>query len=484
MSIFNETLTSLHEGLVNKEFSSVELTQAAFKRIAETDGKVEAFLALNEEGALKQAQAADEKGYADGNVLNGIPLGIKDNIVTEGVTTTAASRMLGDFMPIYDATVVTKLKEAGAVNVGKLNMDEFAMGGSTENSYYKKTKNAWNLTKVPGGSSGGSAAAVASGEVVASLGSDTGGSIRQPAAFNGIVGMKPTYGRVSRYGLIAFASSLDQIGPMTRNVTDNALLLEAISGYDKRDSTSLNMEVPKFSANLNGKVAGMKIALPKEYFQDGVSAEIQEAVRKAAAQFEEMGATVEEVSMPTLAYGIPAYYIIASSEASSNLQRFDGVRYGYRAENVNSLEELYIKSRSEGFGMEVKRRIMLGSFSLSAGFYDAYFKKAGQVRTLIKRDFANIFAGYDLILGPTTTTTAFGIGEKNDDPLAMYMDDLLTVTINLAGVPAISVPGGFSADGMPIGIQLIGNYFEEAKIYQAAFALEQANDYLDQHPNL
>ncbi len=392
MSIFNETLTSLHEGLVNKEFSSVELTQAAFKRIAETDGKVEAFLALNEEGALKQAQAADEKGYADGNVLNGIPLGIKDNIVTEGVTTTAASRMLGDFMPIYDATVVTKLKEAGAVNVGKLNMDEFAMGGSTENSYYKKTKNAWDLTKVPGGSSGGSAAAVASGEVVASLGSDTGGSIRQPAAFNGIVGMKPTYGRVSRYGLIAFASSLDQIGPMTRNVTDNALLLEAISGYDKRDSTSLNMEVPKFSANLNGKVAGMKIALPKEYFQDGVSAEIQEAVRKAAAQFEEMGATVEEVSMPTLAYGIPAYYIIASSEASSNLQRFDGVRYGYRAENVNSLEELYIKSRSEGFGMEVKRRIMLGSFSLSAGFYDAYFKKAGQVRTLIKRDFANIFA--------------------------------------------------------------------------------------------
>ena len=484
MSIFNETLTSLHEGLVNKEFSSVELTQAAFKRIAETDGKVEAFLALNEEGALKQAQAADEKGYADGNVLNGIPLGIKDNSVTEGVTTTAASRMLGDFMPIYDATVVTKLKEAGAVNVGKLNMDEFAMGGSTENSYYKKTKNAWDLTKVPGGSSGGSAAAVASGEVVASLGSDTGGSIRQPAAFNGIVGMKPTYGRVSRYGLIAFASSLDQIGPMTRNVTDNALLLEAISGYDKRDSTSLNMEVPKFSANLNGKVAGMKIALPKEYFQDGVSAEIQEAVRKAAAQFEEMGATVEEVSMPTLAYGIPAYYIIASSEASSNLQRFDGVRYGYRAENVNSLEELYIKSRSEGFGMEVKRRIMLGSFSLSAGFYDAYFKKAGQVRTLIKRDFANIFAGYNLILGPTTTTTAFGIGEKNDDPLAMYMDDLLTVTINLAGVPAISVPGGFAADGMPIGIQLIGNYFEEAKIYQAAFALEQANDYLDQHPNL
>lgn len=484
MSIFNETLTSLHEGLANKSFSSVELTQAAFKRIAETDGKVEAFLALNEEEALKQAQAADEKGYAEGNILNGIPMGIKDNIVTDGLTTTAASRILEDFVPIYDATVVSKLKAAGAVTVGKMNMDEFAMGGSTENSYYKKTKNAWDLTKVPGGSSGGSAAAVASGEVIASLGSDTGGSIRQPAAFNGIVGMKPTYGRVSRYGLIAFSSSLDQIGPMTRNVTDNALLLEAISGHDAKDSTSMNLEVPKFSANLNGKVAGMKIALPKEYFQEGVSAEIQDAVRKAAAQFEEMGAIVEEVSMPTLAYGIPAYYIIASSEASSNLQRFDGVRYGYRAENVNTLEELYIKSRTEGFGMEVKRRIMLGSFSLSAGFYDAYFKKAGQVRTLIKRDFANIFAGYDLILGPTTTTTAFGIGEKNDDPLAMYMDDLLTVTINLAGVPAISVPGGFSADGMPIGIQLIGNYFEEAKIYQAAFALEQANDYHTKHPNL
>ena len=414
----------------------------------------------------------------------GIPIAIKDNIQVNGWEVTSASNILQGYVAPYNATVIDNMLSHGLTPFGRTNMDEFAMGSSTESSFYGKTLNPHNPKCVPGGSSGGSAAAVAGGIAIAALGSDTGGSIRQPAAFNGIVGMKPTYGRVSRYGLIAFASSLDQIGPMTRNVTDNALLLEAISGYDKRDSTSLNMEVPKFSANLNGKVAGMKIALPKEYFQDGVSAEIQEAVRKAAAQFEEMGATVEEVSMPTLAYGIPAYYIIASSEASSNLQRFDGVRYGYRAENVNSLEELYIKSRSEGFGMEVKRRIMLGSFSLSAGFYDAYFKKAGQVRTLIKRDFANIFAGYDLILGPTTTTTAFGIGEKNDDPLAMYMDDLLTVTINLAGVPAISVPGGFAADGMPIGIQLIGNYFEEAKIYQAAFALEQANDYLDQHPNL
>ncbi|WP_373850011.1 amidase family protein, partial [Jeotgalibaca porci] len=340
-------------------------------------------------------------------------------------------------------------------------------------------------TKVPGGSSGGSAAAGASGEVLASLGTVKGGSIRQPAAFNGLVGMKPTYGRVSRYGLIAFASSLDQIGPLTRNVTDNAIMLEAISGYDKRDSTSVKLEVPKFSANLNGKVAGMKIALPKEYFQNGVSEEIQEAVKKAARQYEEMGAIVEEVSLPTLSYGIPAYYIIASSEASSNLQRFDGVRYGYRSENSSTLEDMYVNSRSEGFGMEVKRRIMLGTFSLSAGFYDAHFKKAGQIRTLIKRDFARIFEGYDFILGPTTTKTAYGLGEKFEkDPVEMYMSDLLTVTVNLAGVPAISVPGGFAENGMPIGIQLIGNYFEEEKLYQAAFALEQANDYHTKHPNL
>lgn len=484
MNIFDETISNLHEGLIKKEFSSVELTKATFKRIAETDSKVEAFLSLNEEEALKQAEAADAKGYTEENILNGIPLGIKDNIVTDGLTTTAASRILEDFVPIYDATVVSKLKEAGAVNVGKLNMDEFAMGGSSETSYFKTTKNPWDLTKVPGGSSGGSAAAVASGEILGSLGTDTGGSIRQPAAFNGVVGMKPTYGRVSRYGLIAFASSLDQIGPFSRTVKDNALLLEAISGYDKKDSTSVKLEVPKFSANLNGKVAGMKVALPIEYFQEGVSAEIQEAVRKAAKQYEEMGAIIEEVTLPTLSYGIPAYYIIASSEASSNLQRFDGVRYGYRSENANTLEELYVNSRSEGFGLEVKRRIMLGTFSLSAGYYDAHFKKAGQIRTLIKRDFARIFNEYDFILGPTTTTTAYGLGEKSDNPLEMYMADLLTVSTNLAGLPAISVPGGFAANGMPIGIQLIGNYFEEEKLYQAAYAFEQANDYHTKYPNL
>ena len=484
MNIFDETLTSLHEGLVNKKFTSVELTKEAFKRIAEIDPKVDAFLTQNEEEALQQAAAADERGYETGSILNGIPIGIKDNIVTKGVTTTAASKMLEDFNPIYDATVVEKLKAAGAINVGKLNMDEFAMGGSTENSYFKQTKNPWDTKKVPGGSSGGSAAAVASGQVITALGTDTGGSIRQPAAFTGLTGMKPTYGRVSRYGLIAFASSLDQIGPFTRTVTDNALMLEAISGHDPKDSTSAKIDVPKFSANLTGDISGMKIALPKEYFQEGVSEEIKEAVEKAAAQFKEMGATVEEVSLPTLSYGIPAYYIIASSEASSNLQRFDGIRYGYRADDVTTLDDLYVKSRSEGFGLEVKRRIMLGTFSLSAGYYDAYFKKASQIRTLIKQDFARIFADYDLILGPTTTTTAYNLGEKSDNPVEMYMADLLTVTINLAGVPAISMPGGFSSEGLPIGIQLIGNYFEEEKIYQAAYAFEQKNDYISKHPNL
>lgn len=484
MSIFNETISSLHDGLVNKEYSSVELTKAAFDRIEKTDADVGAFLNLNEEAALEQAAAADEAGYADSPLLKGIPLGIKDNIVTKDLITTAASRMLEDFNPIYDATVVAKLKEAGAVNVGKLNMDEFAMGGSSETSYFKKTKNPWDLSRVPGGSSGGSAAAVAAGQIIASLGTDTGGSIRQPAAFNGLVGMKPTYGRVSRYGVVAFASSLDQVGPLTRNVTDNAIMLEAISGLDAKDSMTANLDVPKFSANLNGKVAGMKIALPKEYFQAGVSDEIKEAVKKAAAQYEEMGATVEEVSLPTLGHGIPAYYIISSAEAASNLQRFDGIRYGYRAEDATTLEELFVKSRSEGFGPEVKRRIMLGTFALSSDYYDVFFKKAAQVRTLIKRDFARIFESYDFILGPTTTTPAYKFGDKQDDPLAMYMADLLTVSTNLAGVPAISLPGGFTNEGLPMGIQLIGNHFEESKLYQAAFALEQANDYHTKHPNM
>lgn len=412
-----------------------------------------------------------------------MPIGIKDNIVTKDIKTTAASKMLEDFIPIYDATVMNKVYESDMIPVGKLNMDEFAMGGSTETSYFKQTKNPWDLTKVPGGSSGGSAAAVAAGQVPISLGSDTGGSIRQPAAFTGIVGMKPTYGRISRFGLIAFASSLDQIGPFTRTVKDNAYVLNAISGYDANDSMSAKTEVPDFTAKLNQDIKGMKIGVPKEYLQEGVAEDVKNAVLEAIETYKKLGATVEEVSLPHSKYGIAVYYIIASSEASSNLQRFDGIRYGYRSPEAKSLDDLYVMSRSEGFGMEVKRRIMLGTFSLSSGYYDAYFKKAGQVRTLIKQDFEKVFNDYDLILGPTTPTTAFNLDENMDDPLTMYMNDILTVPVNLAGVPAISIPCGFS-NGLPIGLQLIGKHFDEATIYQAAYAFEQATEFHKEKPNL
>ena len=391
--------------------------------------------------------------------------------------------MLHNFEPIYDATVMTKLAEAGMVPVGKLNMDEFAMGGSTETSYFKQTKNAWDHSKVPGGSSGGSAAAVAAGQVPASLGTDTGGSIRQPAAFNGVVGMKPTYGRVSRFGLIAFASSLDQIGPLTRTVKDNALVLNAISGWDKNDSTSAQIDVPDFTANLGKDIKGMKIAVPKEFMTEGVAPAIREQIEKAVATFKELGATVEEVSLPHSKYGVEVYYIIASSEASSNLQRFDGIRYGYRSENVKDLEDIYINSRSEGFGTEVKRRIMLGTFSLSAGYYDAYFKKAGQVRTLIKEDFDKVFNDYDLIIGPTTPTVAYGLGENIKDPITMYTADVLTIPVNLAGLPGMSIPCGL-VDGLPVGLQLIGKHFDESTMYQAAYAFEQATTFHTQKPEI
>lgn len=392
--------------------------------------------------------------------------------------------MLANFMPIYDATVVQKLRQAGMINVGKLNLDEFAMGGSTENSAFKQTKNAWDQTKVPGGSSGGSAAAVAGGEVLASLGSDTGGSIRQPAAYNGIVGMKPTYGRVSRFGLIAFASSLDQIGPLTRTVKDNAYILNAISGLDHNDFTSSPQAVPDFAADLTGDVKGLKIAVPKEYFGDGIDEEVKTAIKAAIKHYESLGAVVEEVSLPHSKYGVPVYYIMASSEASSNLQRYDGIRYGFRADDVKNLEDVYVRSRSEGFGDEVKRRIMLGTFSLSAGTYDAFFKKAAQVRTLICRDFENVFAKYDLILGPTTPTPAFGIGEDINDPVTMYMNDVLTIPVNLAGLPAISVPAGFTQANLPIGMQLIGPHFAEKRLYQAAYAFEQTTDFHKATPKM
>lgn len=484
MSLLDHTLEELHTMLVNKETTAEKIMTAVFARISETEDQVGSFITLTEEEALVKAREMDEAGIDPENILAGLPIGIKDNIVTEGTVTTAASRMLEDFVPIYDATVTEKVKESGMISVGKLNMDEFAMGGSTENSYFKLTRNPWNLDKVPGGSSGGSAAAVAAGQVPVSLGTDTGGSIREPAAFTGVVGMKPTYGRVSRFGLIAFGSSLDQIGPFTRNVKDNAIALNAISGHDPKDAMSYAEEVPDFTEGITDGVKGMKIGVPKEYMQEGgLQDGVKEAVLEAIETYKKLGAIVETVSLPHSKYGIPAYYIISSSEASSNLQRFDGVRYGYRAKDVESLEELYVKTRTEGFGPEVKRRIMLGTFSLSSGFYDAHFKQASKARTLIRRDFENVFEEYDLILGPTTTTTAYGIGEQIDDPIAMYLSDILTVPVNLAGVPAISIPCGFS-DGMPVGLQLIGKHFDEKTIYQAAYAFEQATEFHKARPNL
>lgn len=479
--LYKKSLEELHSLLVSKEITATDLTSETFARIKETEPKVDAFLALNEEKAQELAQAIDQKGITESNVLAGIPIGIKDNIVTKDLRTTAASKILGNFDPIYDATVMDKVYQADMIPVGKLNMDEFAMGASTETSFFKKTKNAWDETKVPGGSSGGSAAAVAAGQVPLSLGSDTGGSIRQPAAFNGIVGMKPTYGRVSRFGLIAFASSLDQIGPMTRGVKDNAFALNAISGFDAKDSTSAGAAVPDFTAGLTGDIKGMKVALPKEYLGEGIQAGVREAILKAADTFRALGATVEEVSLPHSKYGVAVYYIIASSEASSNLQRFDGIRYGFRSENVNNLEDVYVNSRSEGFGEEVKRRIMLGTFSLSAGYYDAYFKKAGQVRTLIKKDFDKVFSQYDLIIGPASPTVAFGIGENINDPITMYLNDILTIPVNLAGLPGMSIPAGFS-EGLPVGLQIIGKHFDEATMYKAAYAFEQATDFHTKKP--
>lgn len=475
------TVKQLSEALNKKELSSQEVVKSGFDYIKETEPTIDAFITLSEEKALAEAKKIDDSPRSELTPLAGVPIGIKDNIVTKAVLTTAASKMLYNFNPIYSATAVEKLESAGLVSMGKLNMDEFAMGSSTETSYFKKTKNAWDQTKVPGGSSGGSAASVAAGQVPASLGSDTGGSIRQPASFNGIVGMKPTYGRVSRYGLIAFSSSLDQIGPMTRTVEDNAMILNAISGHDAKDSTSSRRDTPDFTNLIGQDIKGMKIGVPKEFMGEGVHPDIRQAVKEAVKTFEALGATVDEVSLPNAVYGVEVYYIIASSEASSNLQRFDGIRYGYRSENISNLEDVYVNSRSEGFGSEVKRRIMLGTFSLSAGFYDAYFRKAGQVRTLIVNDFKKVFDNYDLILGPVSPTVAFEFGAAQDDPITAYMRDILTIPVNLAGLPGMSVPGGFS-EGLPIGIQLIGNHFDEEKMYQAAYAFEQATDFHKKQP--
>ncbi|NQK49446.1 Asp-tRNA(Asn)/Glu-tRNA(Gln) amidotransferase subunit GatA [Streptococcus suis] len=481
MTFNNKTIDELHDLLVKKEISATELTKATLEDIKSREGAVDAFLTITEDAALAQAAALDEKGIDADNVMAGIPLAVKDNISTKGILTTAASKMLYNYEPIFDATSVSQAYAKDMIVVGKTNMDEFAMGGSNENSAFKPTKNAWDQTKVPGGSSGGSAAAVAAGQVRLSLGSDTGGSIRQPAAFNGIVGMKPTYGTVSRFGLIAFGSSLDQIGPFSQTVKENAQLLNVISGHDVKDATSTVNEIADFTSKIGQDIKGMKIALPKEYMGEGIDPQVKETILKAAKHLESLGAIIEEVSLPHSKYGVAVYYIIASSEASSNLQRFDGIRYGFRAEDATNLDEIYVKTRSQGFGEEVKRRIMLGTFSLSSGYYDAYFKKAGQVRTLIIQDFEKVFADYDLILGPTAPTVAFGLDTLNHDPVAMYLADLLTIPVNLAGLPGISIPAGF-VEGLPVGLQLIGPKYSEETIYQVAAAFEATTDYHKQQP--
>ncbi|AOV06777.1 Asp-tRNA(Asn)/Glu-tRNA(Gln) amidotransferase subunit GatA [Sporosarcina ureilytica] len=481
MTLLNKTTAELQELLHNKEVSVKELTEATYERVAKTDEDVQAFISLNKEQALEQAAQLDNEPVENRGPLFGLPLGVKDNIVTKGITTTAASRMLEDFVPVYDATVVERLNKAGMVSVGKLNLDEFAMGSTTETSAYKITRNPWNLDHVPGGSSGGSAAAVAAGEIPFALGTDTGGSIRQPAAFCGIVGMKPTYGRVSRSGLIALASSFDQIGPMTRTVEDNALLLQAIAGLDAKDSSSSPIEVPNYKEALTGDIKGLKIGVPTEYLGEGVSEEARAATLEALKVLESLGAIVEEVSLPHSTYALPAYYFITSAEASSGLARYDGVHYGYRSENAKNLDEIYRKSRAEAFGHDVKRRILLGTYTLGAGHYDDIYKKAQRARALVAQDFADAFAKYDVLISPAAPTTAMKIGEDSVDIVTKFMSDILTTPINLAGVPAISVPCGFSNE-LPLGLQIIGNHFDEALIYKVAHAYEQATDFHTRTP--
>ncbi|MGG4091791.1 Asp-tRNA(Asn)/Glu-tRNA(Gln) amidotransferase subunit GatA [Paenibacillus lautus] len=485
MSLFDYKLTEIHNKLQNKELSVTDLVDQAFTRISEREDRVKAFITLDEEGARLSAKALDEKLASEGTrgLLFGIPVGIKDNIVTEGLRTTCASQFLSNFTPVYDATVVGKLRAADTVTIGKLNMDEFAMGGSNENSSFYPVRNPWDLDRVPGGSSGGSAAAVAAGEVYFALGSDTGGSIRQPASYCGVVGLKPTYGLVSRFGLVAFASSLDQIGPLTKNVEDSAYVLQAIAGYDPTDSTSAKVDVPDYLSALSGDVTGLRIAVPKEYLGEGVDAEVKETVLNALKVLEAMGATWDEVSLPHTDYAVATYYLLASSEASSNLARFDGVRYGVRSENAGSLIDLYHESRSQGFGDEVKRRIMLGTYALSSGYYDAYYLKAQKARTLIKQDFDKVFEQYDVIIGPTAPTTAFKLGAQVDDPLTMYLNDILTIPVSLAGVPAVSVPCGF-ADGLPVGMQIIGKAFDESTVLRVAHAYEQNTEHHKRRPEL
>ena len=483
MNITDLTVHELQDKLKNKELTITEITKAYADRINEKEKDVQAFVTTLTDEAVKQAeeiQAKVESGEISGEFA-GIPIGIKDNMCTKGVKTTCSSRMLENFIAPYDATVVENLNKENIINLGKLNMDEFAMGGSTEYSYFKKTRNPWDLNKVPGGSSGGSAAAVAANLVPWALGSDTGGSIRQPSSFCGVVGLKPTYGLVSRYGLVAFASSLDQIGPITKDVYDSAMLLNLIAGHDERDTTSSNIEKKDYTKCLKNDVKGLKIGVPKEFFGEGINEEVKKSLETAIEKYKEMGAVVEECSLDIAKYSLATYYIIACAEASSNLGRFDGIRYGYRAKEFKNLRDLYKKSRSEGFGPEVKRRIILGTYVLSSGYYDAYYKKAQQVRTLVMNEFNKAFEKYDVILTPTSPTVAFDIGSKSDNPLEMYLADICTVSVNIAGLPGISVPCGVDSQGMPIGMQLIGNKFQEETILNAAYTYEQATKFREKY---
>ncbi len=488
MNLYDLTLHELHDKLSHKEISAIELTQSLLARIEHVEPKVGAFVTQTTEQALAQAAVAD-KSIASGTplkTLTGIPIALKDIFLTEGVRTTCSSKILADFVPPYSSTAVENMNQADWILLGKLNMDEFAMGSSNETSFFGKTKNPWNLECVPGGSSGGSAAAVAAGMTVATLGTDTGGSIRQPAALCGIVGLKPTYGRVSRYGVIAFASSLDQVGPMTKDVRDAALMLQAIAGHDPKDSTSVAVPVPDYSAALGKDIKGLKLGIPKEFFAQGLGEETKTAVEKAIKQLEELGAIIKEVSLPHTEYAVPTYYILAPAEASSNLARYDGIRYGFRDQVPTELIELYKESRSQGFGDEVKRRIMIGTYVLSAGYYDAYYLKAQKARTLIRNDYMNLFDAdeVDLIVGPVSPTPAFRLGEKSDDPLQMYLSDIMTISVNLAGLPGMSIPCGFSQADLPIGLQIIGKPFDEETMLQAAYAYEQANDWHLKRPTL
>lgn len=487
LELYSLTISEVRDLLIKKDISVMDIVNAIYHRIDAVEDKVKAFVTITKDRALEMAQEAqkriDPEGKQGDPLILGIPLAIKDNMCIKGIPTTCSSKILSNFIPPYESTVTSRLSEQGYILIGKTNMDEFAMGSSTENSGFHITKNPWDLERIPGGSSGGSAAAVAADECIAALGSDTGGSIRQPAALCGVVGMKPTYGRVSRYGLVAFASSLDQIGPITKNVRDSAILMNVISGRDPFDSTSVPVPVPDFTAVLDRGIKGMKIGIPREYFIEGMDKEIEESVKEAIKKLESLSAIPVEVSLPHTGYAIATYYILATSEASSNLARYDGVKYGLRAEGKD-LMDMYMNTRSQGFGPEVKRRIMLGTYALSSGYYEAYYKKAQQVRTLIKKDFEDAFKEVDVIVTPTSPTAAFKIGEKTSDPLQMYLSDIFTISVNLAGVPAISVPCGFTSNNLPIGLQFIGKHFDEEAILEIACAYEQATDWHKRKPGL